>query len=267
MLETEARRLRTTDELGLDDREPQTIGGGRPRRRWTTCRSPSTGSSATSTRSPSSAPTGGSTGTAAHASTRRASSAPSSTRTRAASTGSRPSTDDWVPKQLYLPDTNVLITRFLTPDGVGEVAGLHADPASAGRAPPPADPAGARRSRRDALPRRGASPASTTAATSTRRSSTSTASLFRSPSSRLALETRGAARLRRRTGRAASSRSAPGESATFVLEQVPETYVPRPTPRARPREAFEQTVDYWRRWLSQSPLPGAAGARWCTARR
>ena len=25
-------------------------------------------------------------------------------------------------KQLYLPDTNVLITRFLTPDGVGEVA-------------------------------------------------------------------------------------------------------------------------------------------------
>src|SRR5436190_22452499 len=32
-----------------------------------------------------------------------------------------PSVDDWVPKQLYLPDTNVLITRFLTPEGVGEV--------------------------------------------------------------------------------------------------------------------------------------------------
>ena len=29
-------------------------------------------------------------------------------------------------KQLYLPDTNVLITRFLTPHGVGEVRGLHA---------------------------------------------------------------------------------------------------------------------------------------------
>ena len=26
-----------------------------------------------------------------------------------------PATDDWVPKQLYFPDTNVLITRFLTP--------------------------------------------------------------------------------------------------------------------------------------------------------
>ncbi len=30
--------------------------------------------------------------------------------------------DDATNKQLYLPDTNVLITRFLTPDGVGEVA-------------------------------------------------------------------------------------------------------------------------------------------------
>src|SRR5205823_460677 len=27
----------------------------------------------------------------------------------------------WTSKQLYLPDTNVLITRFLMPDGVGEV--------------------------------------------------------------------------------------------------------------------------------------------------
>jgi GH15 family glucan-1,4-alpha-glucosidase len=29
-----------------------------------------------------------------------------------------PTVDDWTPKQLYLPDTNVLITRFLTPAGV-----------------------------------------------------------------------------------------------------------------------------------------------------
>src|SRR5256885_12987626 len=33
----------------------------------------------------------------------------------------RPATDDWIPKQLYFPDTNVLITRFLTPGGVGEI--------------------------------------------------------------------------------------------------------------------------------------------------
>jgi len=32
-----------------------------------------------------------------------------------------PEREGWTSKQLYLPDTNVLITRFLTPDGVGEV--------------------------------------------------------------------------------------------------------------------------------------------------
>src|SRR6476661_6553951 len=32
-----------------------------------------------------------------------------------------PEDDGWTSKQLYLPDTNVLITRFLTPGGVGEV--------------------------------------------------------------------------------------------------------------------------------------------------
>ena len=33
----------------------------------------------------------------------------------------RPEGDDWSSKQLYFPDTNILITRFFTPDGVGEV--------------------------------------------------------------------------------------------------------------------------------------------------
>src|SRR5215217_3116050 len=32
-----------------------------------------------------------------------------------------PDGDGWSSKQLYLPDTNILITRFLTPDGVAEV--------------------------------------------------------------------------------------------------------------------------------------------------
>jgi len=32
-----------------------------------------------------------------------------------------PDCDGWTSKQLYLADTNVLITRFLMPDGVGEV--------------------------------------------------------------------------------------------------------------------------------------------------
>src|SRR5256714_10362784 len=32
-----------------------------------------------------------------------------------------PTVEGWTPKQLYFPDTNVLITRFLTPVGVGEI--------------------------------------------------------------------------------------------------------------------------------------------------
>src|SRR5213592_4755891 len=32
-----------------------------------------------------------------------------------------PERDGWSSKQIYLPDTNILITRFLMPDGVGEV--------------------------------------------------------------------------------------------------------------------------------------------------
>ena len=32
-----------------------------------------------------------------------------------------PDRDDYVAKQLYLPDTAILVTRFMTPDGVGEV--------------------------------------------------------------------------------------------------------------------------------------------------
>ena len=59
------------------------------RRSPATCRSPSTGSSATCTRRRSSAPTARSTGTAARTSTRRASSARSSTASAAATTGSR----------------------------------------------------------------------------------------------------------------------------------------------------------------------------------
>ena len=32
-----------------------------------------------------------------------------------------PDRDDYVSRQLYFPDTAILITRFLSPDGVGEV--------------------------------------------------------------------------------------------------------------------------------------------------
>src|SRR5689334_6772859 len=40
---------------------------------------------------------------------------------RGGSLAIRPATDDFSTKQLYLPDTAVLITRFMTSGGVGEV--------------------------------------------------------------------------------------------------------------------------------------------------
>jgi Domain of unknown function (DUF5911) len=41
-----------------------------------------------------------------------------------------PDCDGWSSKQLYLPDTNVLITRFLMPGGVGEVQDFMPPPRS-----------------------------------------------------------------------------------------------------------------------------------------
>src|ERR687885_2814064 len=35
-----------------------------------------------------------------------------------------PAMEGWTAKQLYFPETNVLITRFLTPEGVGELQGF-----------------------------------------------------------------------------------------------------------------------------------------------
>src|SRR5262249_6495992 len=40
----------------------------------------------------------------------------------------------WTSKQLYLPDTNVLITRFLTPNGVGELQDFMPVPPTGGSA-------------------------------------------------------------------------------------------------------------------------------------
>ena len=47
-----------------------------------------------------------------------------------------------------------------------------------------------------------------------------------------------------------------GQSATFVLEQVPESYVPRRYSEDETREAFESTVGYWRGWLPSRSYQG-----------
>ena len=243
--------------------------------RATTSRSPSTGSSATCTRSPSSARTGRSTGTAARRSTRRACSARSSTRTDGGFYAIRPTGDDWTSKQLYFPDTNVLITRFFTHGGVGEVQDFM---------PIEAQPELHRhRLLRRVVVVRGSmefqlevQPRFDYGREEHEVELHPHGVLFRAPSLTLALEgaiakTMGGAdapaRARRGSGVRATFEVHAGDSQTFVLERVAAGPHLPPVLRARDRRRVRGD----RRLLA--PLAGAArataaaGARWSTARR
>ncbi len=79
------------------------------------------GSSGTFRQQPSSPSTGRWTGSARHASTPPASSAACSTPSREGTAECGPAGTAYTTKQLYLPDTAILLTRFLSEDGVGEV--------------------------------------------------------------------------------------------------------------------------------------------------
>ena len=175
---------------------------------------------------------------------------------RAASTGSRPSTDDWTPKQLYFPDTNVLITRFLTPDGVGEVQDFMPIRQRRVGAPPPPDPARARRPRRDALPRRGRAALRLRARAARDRLPRERRRSSARPSSALALETRDAAATSRRTAASRRVHAAPRRERDLRARAGARDVRPAPYSEDETREAFEETVEYWRRWLSQSRYQG-----------
>ncbi len=165
-----------------------------------------------------------------------------------------PAIDEWIPKQLYLPDTNVLITRFLSPGGVAEVQDFM--PIQRGAAEHrhrlirrALGVRGEMRFRIEVQPRfdYGRDEHETTFHEN--------GVLFTSPGLSLALETAVPLDFRG-SGAYGEFTLLPGDTATFVLEQVPETYVPRSYSEAETREAFEETVEYWRRWLSQSRYQG-----------
>ena len=166
-----------------------------------------------------------------------------------------PEVESWTSRQLYFPDTNVLITRFLSPDGVGEVVDFM--PIATTRE-------GIRRHRlvRRVLAVRGrmafrveVEPRFDYARAPHEVELHDHGALFRAPTLTLALE--GAAPLER-TERGVAARFAlsAGESRAFVLERVGESYRPREYPPAETSALFEQTVEYWRRWLSRSRYAG-----------
>jgi GH15 family glucan-1,4-alpha-glucosidase len=166
-----------------------------------------------------------------------------------------PAGDNWTPKQLYFPDTNVLITRFLTREGVGEVQDfmpVHDEPGSIFRHRLIRRVLGVRGEltfRVEVEPRfnYGRDPHSIVFHEN--------GVVFRSEGMSLALETSAPLTLRE-TGVSCEITLPAGESVTFVLERVPEDYVPRPYSEAETHEAFERTIEYWRRWLAKSRYQG-----------
>jgi GH15 family glucan-1,4-alpha-glucosidase len=169
----------------------------------------------------------------------------------------RPDCEVSTTKQLYFPDTNVLITRFLTPEGVGEIEDFM--PVGQTRA------GGAHRQRvvRRVVAVRGSIGFHTEIAP---RFDYGRAVhevdrhehgvVFRTPELSLQLETDVPVELHDGAARAHFQLNA-GESTTFVLETLPPgSNAPAGHTEAEIEELFERTVAYWRRWLSQSRYTG-----------
>ncbi len=159
-------------------------------------------------------------------------------------------------KQLYFPDSNVLITRFLTADGVCEVQDFM-----------PVGEHGQGDKHRQRLIRRVVAvrgemrvaleiePAFNYARDQHEVKLHEHGAVFHSPSLTLALES--TAELQRRgQGAHCEFTLAAEEAATFVLEAVPDDFTPRPHHHAETLALFEHTVAYWRRWLDRSRYRG-----------
>ncbi len=176
----------------------------------------------------------------------------------------RPMGDDWSSKQLYLPDTNVLITRFFTPGGVGEVQDFMPI-----EAPDTIELHRHRLLRRVAVVRGEmhfqieVQPRFDYGRAEHEVEMHPHGVLFRSPELSLAFEGAiskamgSSRRLERRGGGVwAHFTLASGEAQTFVLERVPQDHICRPYPERDTREALDATVQYWRRWLNRSKYRG-----------
>jgi GH15 family glucan-1,4-alpha-glucosidase len=166
-----------------------------------------------------------------------------------------PATEGWRSKQLYFPDTNVLITRFYTPDGVGELQGFM-----------PIGRTGEERHRHRLIRRvvcvRGdmrfradLQPRFNYARDEHEIEQHEHGVVFRSPSLCLALQATTPIACDEQDVHCEFSLTS-GEAVTFVLEQVEADYVPRKYSEEETKEAYERTIAFWRRWLSQSRYQG-----------
>ncbi|MFR9787281.1 glycoside hydrolase family 15 protein [Streptomyces sp. MB22_4] len=161
-------------------------------------------------------------------------------------------------KQFYFPDTNVLITRFFTEEGVGEVQDFMPVTAAPGQ---PCETVRHRLIRRVVCVR-GRVPFRALiaprfdygAAPHTVRE-TDGILLFESPDLALALTATVAMECDGRDARA-EFKLGEGETAVFALDQAGAAIAPRGCAHAEAEHEFNATVDYWRRWLHQSRYRG-----------
>ena len=159
-------------------------------------------------------------------------------------------------KQLYWPDTNVLVTRFFTPDGVGEV--IDYMPVGA-----PDNGHGYHQLVRRVRVVRGrmsfrmeCSPAFDYARTEHETEISDEGATFRTPDLCLGLSTR--VPVRESAGSAVAEFSLDeGASAVFMLREIEAGGDCEPPPsEGKEDELFVQTVEYWRRWLSNCTYTG-----------
>ena len=170
---------------------------------------------------------------------------------------------DWESRQLYFPETNILITRFFTPGGVGEVQDFMPIEEAA---------PGVHRHRliRRVVVVRGElgfeidlQPRFDYGRARHEVEMHPDGVLFRSPDLTLALEGAVAQSVepgerldRRGSGVAARFTLAAGDSRSFVLERVPRDHICRPYSERETAAAFNATADFWRRWIGRSRYRG-----------
>jgi GH15 family glucan-1,4-alpha-glucosidase len=166
-----------------------------------------------------------------------------------------PVEEDWTSRQLYFPDTNVLITRFFTASGVGEQQAFM-----------PIARSGAERHRHRLIRRivcvRGAlrfglvmQPRFNYGRDRHETHQHEHGVVFESDDLCLALQATTPIACDDE-GVHSEFKLEAGQSVTFVLEQVDRGYVPRRYEEAETREAYERTIEFWRRWLAQSRYRG-----------
>ncbi len=169
--------------------------------------------------------------------------------------GIAPVDEDWTSRQLYFPDTNVLITRFFTASGVGEQQAFM-----------PIARSGEERHRHRLIRRivcvRGAlrfglvmQPRFNYGRDPHETRQHEHGVVFESDTLCLALQATTPIACDD-DGVHSEFKLESGQSVTFVLEQVDRGYVPRRYEEAETREAYERTIAFWRKWLSQSRYRG-----------